>query len=68
MWENLAALGFERESRAYRPHLTLARRARGVSAEIRAIKWQVRELSLLESVQTNGRVEYLPVQTWAFGG
>src|SRR6185369_42362 len=48
LWEALAAKGFIREERIYRPHVTLARRARVVDEEIVRVEWPVAELALVE--------------------
>lgn len=48
---DLEALGFAREERPFRPHITLARkvRERPISAVLAPLQWEVRELALVES-------------------
>jgi len=67
LWSSLAELGFERESRPFRPHMTLARDAEAVASEIEAVSWRVGALSLVESVPSDGRVRYVRVAAWALG-
>jgi 2'-5' RNA ligase len=62
--DGLEQRGFERERRLYRPHLTLARRARPVEAEITAIEWRVAALTLVESVPLAQGVHYEPLAEW----
>jgi RNA 2',3'-cyclic 3'-phosphodiesterase len=64
LWDALTAKGFIREERIYRPHVTLARRARPVDAEIAPIEWPVAELALVESLPAGRNVHYEPVRAW----
>ena len=64
LWEALAAKGFIREERIYRPHVTLARRARAVEEEIEPIEWPVAELALVESLPDGRNVHYEPLRSW----
>jgi RNA 2',3'-cyclic 3'-phosphodiesterase len=64
LWEALAAKGFIREERIYRPHVTLARRARAVEEEIDSIEWRVTELALVESLPDGRNVHYEPLRSW----
>jgi len=64
LWEALEARGFMREPRIYRPHLTLARRARRVDAEVEPVEWPVAELALVESLPAGRNVHYEVLQTW----
>jgi 2'-5' RNA ligase len=64
LWEALGAKGFIREERIYRPHVTLARRARPIEAEITPIEWPVGELALVESLPAGRNVHYEPLRTW----
>jgi 2'-5' RNA ligase len=64
LWAALAAKGFIHEERTYQPHMTLARRARPVDAEIEPVEWQVGELALVESLQGGRNVYYEPLRTW----
>ena len=60
----LADLGFSLETRPYRPHVTLARKAQAVTGDTPAVRWRVRQLALVESVQIAGGVRYMPLQSW----
>jgi len=64
LWDALTAKGFIREERIYRPHVTLARRARPVDAEIDPVEWPVAELALVESLPAGRNVHYEPLRTW----
>ena len=61
----LEGLGFPAEARAYRPHVTLARKVGG-QAQMRglpALAWEVRELSLVESL-AGAAPHYRPIARW----
>jgi 2'-5' RNA ligase len=64
LWEALAAKRFMREERIYRPHVTLARRARAVDEEIAPVEWPVTELALVESLPDGRNVHYEPLRSW----
>lgn len=64
LWQGLARQRFEREDRIYRPHVTLARRARAVEEEIAPVHWSVSTLTLVESVPIPGGVHYEPLRHW----
>lgn len=64
LWAGLTGLGFEREQRAYRPHLTLARRARAVEEKVAPVRWRVESLTLVESLPVPGGVHYEPLREW----
>lgn len=64
LWEALETRGFIREPRIYRPHLTLARRARRVDAEVEPIEWPVAELALVQSLPAGRNVHYEVLRTW----
>ncbi len=64
LWDALITKGFVREERLYRPHLTLARRARPVEVQIVPIEWPVGELALVESLPDGRNVHYEPLRTW----
>jgi len=64
LWDALEAKGFSREPRIYRPHLTLARRARPVEAEVEPVEWPVDELALVESLPDRRNVHYEVLRTW----
>ena len=57
------------ESRLYRPHLTLLRKARqSPQGEPPAFHWQAREFVLVESVSTPTGVEYRVLRRWPLTG
>ena len=64
LWDALMAKGFVREERIYRPHVTLARRARAVDAQIDPVEWPVAELALVESLPDGRNVHYEPLRSW----
>ena len=64
LWDGLAERGFRAEDRIYRPHVTLARRARPVQEAVAPVRWPVRELALVESVPYGKNVHYEVLQTW----
>jgi RNA 2',3'-cyclic 3'-phosphodiesterase len=64
LWEELEGCGFIREARIYRPHVTLARRARPVEAEVAPVEWRVTELALVESLPDGRNVHYEVLATW----
>lgn len=63
LWQRLDRLGFSREARPYRPHVTLARDVRSVrpGLEWQPFRWPVDRLELIESVSTPDGVVYRPV-------
>lgn len=65
LWAGLVAQRFERPAGRFRPHLTLARRARAAHAPIEAVRWNVARLTLFESRQTVRGVQYDPLAEWA---
>lgn len=64
LWARLAGQGFAAEDRVYRPHITLARRARAVEAEVEPVSWPVRELCLVESFPDGRNVHYEVLERW----
>ena len=74
--EALASLGIRRDRRAYKPHLTLARDAKGTllgSPELvsffgKPVAFQAEELVLYWSHLVNGRLVYSPIARFPFGG
>lgn len=63
LWQRLDRLGFAREPRPYRPHVTLARDVRSVRANLRweCFAWPVDRLELVESVSSPEGVSYRPL-------
>jgi 2'-5' RNA ligase len=64
LWAALEERGFAREPRIYRPHLTLARRARPVEEEVDPVSWHVGELVLAESLPAGKNVHYEVLERW----
>jgi 2'-5' RNA ligase len=62
--EALAAHGFRLEERDYRPHVTLARRARVVDVPVAAVNWPVSDLALVESFPAGRGVHYEVLERW----
>jgi len=62
----LAQAGFRTEARAYSPHVTLLRDARGAPAGIRVdpLHWRVDAVVLAESTHSQGCQAYRPLQRW----
>ena len=68
LWDALTAVGFERERRPYRPHVTLARKAGRVEQAVAPVTWPVAELALVESRPGGRRSVYHALRTWPFAG
>lgn len=64
LWEGLVARGFRAEDRIYRPHVTLARRARGLETAVEPVTWPVGELALVESFPDGRNVHYEVLERW----
>jgi RNA 2',3'-cyclic 3'-phosphodiesterase len=64
LWDALAARGFEREPRIYRPHITLARKARAVEEVVDPVAWRVAELAFVESHPAGSKVHYEVLERW----
>ena len=62
----LASRGFEPESRPFRPHLTLARKARlpVPAVAVEPIRWPLRSLVLVRSVSDASGSRYEPFVRW----
>jgi 2'-5' RNA ligase len=63
LWQRLDRLGFAREPRPFRPHVTLARDVRSVRSGLpwTPFHWPVNRVSLVESVSTPDGVVYQPI-------
>jgi 2'-5' RNA ligase len=64
LWDRLVERGFQGEERIYRPHVTLARRARPVDTPVTPINWAVHELALVESFPAGRNVHYEVLHRW----
>jgi 2'-5' RNA ligase len=64
LWQGLVERGFRGEDRVYRPHVTLARRARPVEAAVEPVVFPVRELALVESFPLGSNVHYEVLERW----
>lgn len=65
LWDELVERGFRAEDRVYRPHVTLARRARPIDAAVEPVRWPVHELALVESFPDGRNVHYEVLERWA---
>ena len=65
LWTALVERGFRAEERAYRPHVTLARRARAVDSVVEPVHFPVRDLALVESFPDGRNVHYEVLERWA---
>ena len=68
LWDALVAVGFERERRPYRAHVTLARKARPVEQAINPVVWPVSELALVQSRPGARHSVYEVLRIWGFAG
>lgn len=66
LWDELVGVGFERERRPFRPHVTVARKARRVDEGISAVAWRVSELALVESKPGARHPVYEALDAWPF--
>ncbi len=66
LWIALEACGgFRRDERIYRPHVTLARRARPAAFEdVDPVEWRVVDLVLVESLPAGDKVHYEVLERW----
>ena len=70
IWASVEANpGIARESRAFRPHITLARKHRGAprADQVAPVSWQADAFSLVESVQAERVSIYRPLRTFRLG-
>ncbi len=69
LWSGLDECGFERERRAFHPHVTLARRAAPLrrAGSPAPIEWSVDGFSLVESVAGHRGSQYEVLATWPLG-
>jgi 2'-5' RNA ligase len=66
LWDRLVALGFERERKPYSPHVTLARKARSVDADVEPVVWRVDGIALVESKTGPRHSIYTVIRSWPF--
>ncbi|HEY3518130.1 MAG TPA: RNA 2',3'-cyclic phosphodiesterase [Gammaproteobacteria bacterium] len=64
LWTALVERGFRGEERVYRPHVTLARRARPVELAVEPVQFPVRDLALVESFPDGRHVHYEVLERW----
>jgi 2'-5' RNA ligase len=64
LWDALIERGFHGEDRIYRPHVTLARRARPADGAVEPLRWSVQELALVESFPDRHNVHYEVLERW----
>ena len=63
--KELEQCGMTQEERAYKPHITLARKARRlIDINVQSIEWQAKSFCLVESLSTPYGVHYQVIQTW----
>ena len=64
--ERLAAVGYPREDRPYRPHVTLAREVRRLDERLlpRAFPWESADFVLVESLSVAEPPRYKVVARW----
>ena len=67
LWDALVAVGFERERRPYRAHVTLARKARPVERAVNPVIWPVSELALVQARPGARHSVYEVLRVWKFG-
>jgi 2'-5' RNA ligase len=75
LFAQLAAAGFALERRPFRPHVTLARRARTRALDstrdgalAAPVVWNVSRLTLNASTHALGALRYVPIDSWPLGG
>ena len=64
LWGRLEDLGIQRDRRAYRPHVTLARRAAYVADALAPVRWPVAGFALVQSSLGPPHSTYEVVRTW----
>jgi len=63
----LEQIGIETEKRSYKPHITLARKARKlIDIDILDIEWPAQSFCLIESYSIPGGVYYQVLERWNF--
>jgi 2'-5' RNA ligase len=64
LWDALVERGFRGGDRDYRPHVTLARRARPADYAVEPVGFPVRDLALVESFPDGRNVHYEVLERW----
>lgn len=66
----LAAIGIAAETRPFRPHVTIARRARGVPSRAldSTLRWELDHFRLVQSVTRASGAEYSEIARWPLAG
>jgi 2'-5' RNA ligase len=64
LWQALRPLGHERERRPFRPHMTVARRARPPRGTAQPVTWRVESYSLVESLPGDSGSRYIRLHDW----
>lgn len=69
LWERLLPLGFEREARPWRPHITLVRHVRRPPPRLSIgnIRWSGDQLALVESQSGPDGLHYTALAEWPLG-
>lgn len=66
LWEGLEDCGVERENRAFKPHITLQRKARAIkTVAIEPIHWRVEKFSLAWSKDNATPPRYEKMEEWS---
>ena len=65
LWDALVERGFRAGDRVYRPHVTLARRARPIEVPVEPVAFPVGDLALVESFPAGRNVHYEVLERWA---
>ena len=68
LWDALVGVGFKRDRRPYRPHVSLARKAKSVQTVVNPVIWPVLGLALVESKPGARHSVYEVLRAWPFQG
>ncbi len=68
LWQGLRAMPIQPDLRPYQPHVTLARKVRKPAPDLalKAVRWPVGALTLVESVTDPAGARYEPTARWPF--
>ena len=69
LWERLETIGFARERRPFRPHVTLARKVTspGEMALRGTVEWRADGFVLVRSVTDPSGAQYAVIRRWPLG-